>query len=198
MLIFMMYLFTFTGVSLLLLAASIKLKLLFPLTSHNKLIVAVSTFHLKFPKRMITPNKTHIIAIHDSAKKIAIGTYPSSLPKKASAVLYSFDEIMGSEIVENALTLTKATKTSRLSRIVFNNEITAATDNIEDISELILKIYIKSIETPVYCISFLPGELPLQKSDARYTQAFSDALELHRLVIEILTNDNSSSLNAFT
>jgi hypothetical protein len=190
MLSFIAYIFAFAGVSMLLISIIIKIKLTFPGTAENKLIAALSSYRIKFQKRWITPNKTQIIALSDTAKKIAIGTLSSGQHSKAKAVLYSFDDIAGCEIVENAFTLTKVTETSRISRIVLKDGNPGTPDDTDAITELVLKIYIKNSETPVYSLSFLPGELVLNKSDARYTQALTEILQIHKAVGEIVAKDN--------
>lgn len=188
------------GIALLLTALIIKLNLLYPSTDLNKLLVATSSFKVKFTKQFITPNQSHIIAFNEPYRKMAIGICYPNTSKKAIATLYTFDEILGSEIVENALTLSKVTKTSHINRTLHKNnpnstfnvkirDVMEVGESSEIIGELTLKIYINSIETPVYYISFLPGLLPIPETTSLYTHAFSQVLQLHDVIRGIVSID---------
>ncbi|MCL6602892.1 MAG: hypothetical protein K6T94_08470 [Paenibacillus sp.] len=180
MLIFLVYLFSFIGSSLLFIAAIIKLKLVFPLTDHNKLIAAVSLFKIKFPVQFITSNNTCIVAINKTSRKVAIGTISSTFQNKPTANLYAFDEILGCEIVENSLTLSKVTKTSLISR----REIEIG----EEITELTINIYINAAKVKVLSISILPDQLSLIRTEHQYTQIFTEALHLYQLLTEVVVD----------
>ncbi|KGE17341.1 hypothetical protein [Paenibacillus wynnii] len=200
MLIFLMYLFTFIGASLLCIAAMIKLILMFPITDHHKLIAAVSSFRMKFPRQLIASNKSCIVAYNENLRKIAIGTFPYSSQKKAIANLYSFDQILGCEIIENALTITKVSKTSLINRRVADHtEVKPATIHTEEITELTLIIYIQALTTQILHISLLPKQFALKPSDSRYPQIYSEALLLYQTLKSIVTfsefNDDSESQN---
>lgn len=200
MLIFILYSCAVIGIALLLTAAIIKLNLLYPSTDLNKLLVVVSSFKVKFTNRFITPNKSHIIAFNEPYRKMAIGINDPNTNKKAIAKLYTFDDIIGSEIVENALTLSKVSKTSHIHRTLNNDnkgrifsvnhvEPSEVDESTAIIGELTLKIYINSPETPVYYISFLPGLLPIPESNSQYTHAFSQVLQVHDLIRGIVSRD---------
>lgn len=102
----------------------------------------------------------------------------------SSAALYTFDVILGSEIVENALTLTKVSKTSRITssgaktgtgKVLDAAAVDGTTNRQEDgtpeeIIELTLKIYLSSTDTPVLSIPFLPRQVPANKSDPGYSR----------------------------
>ncbi|MDQ0194873.1 hypothetical protein [Paenibacillus wynnii] len=198
MLIFLVYLFTFIGASLLMIAAMIKLTLMFPLTDHHKLIAAVSSFRMKFPRQLIASNKSCIVAYNENSRKVAIGTILSSSQKKAIANLYSFDQIVGCEIIENALTLTKVSKTSLINRRAIDRaEVKPATIHTGDITELTLIIYIQALTVQPLQISLLPQQLPLKPSDSRYTQIYSEALLLYQTLKSIVSftefSDDSES-----
>ncbi|WP_379126878.1 hypothetical protein [Paenibacillus sp. sgz500958] len=198
MLIVLMYLFTFIGVSLLLLAAVLKLKRMFPRSDPDKLIVAVTAVQKKFSKHFMTPNHTHIIALDDTARTLSIGSFTSSSAGQTAAVLLSYEDIAGCEILENALTLTKVSRTSRINRISVssmtdravisgNNALYEAADNAETIHELVLKIYISRADLPSFQISFLPGTVPISKTDIRYCRAFEELLQLHSSIRAIVS-----------
>ena len=200
MLSFSMYLFTFIGASMLLIAAMIKLTLMFPLTDRHKLIAAVSSFKVKFPRQLIASNKSCIVAYNEKLRKVAIGTFLSSSQKKAIANLYSFDQILGCEIIENALTLTKVSKTSLINRRAEDHtEVKPAAIHTGEISELTLIIYIQASTTQVLHISLLPKQFPLKPSDSRYTLIYSEALLLYQTLKSIVSfdefNEDSESQN---
>lgn len=178
MLIFLVYLFSFIGTSLLFIAAIIKLKLVFPRTDHNKLIAAVSLFKIKFPVQFITSNNSCIVALNKTSRKVAIGTISSTIPKKPTVNLYAFDDILGCEIIENSLTLTKVSKTSLISR----REIEIG----DEITELTINIYFKAVKVKDLSISILPDQLSLRRTDHRYTQIFTEALHLYQLLTEVV------------
>jgi len=198
MLIFFMYLFAFTGIALLLTAAVLKLKYLFPGSDRNRLIVAISLHKMKFPMRFITPSNSHIISLNESTRTVAIGSFTAGASKKAASVLLPFEDIAGCEIVENALTLTKVSRTSRISRsfisavpggaaVAGNGAIYSTADKSEVVKELVLKIYINRPDLPSFHISFLPGFMPISKTDARYTRAFSELIQLHTLIHKMIS-----------
>lgn len=200
MLTFLMYLSATMGLALLLTAAIIKINLLYPSTDLKKLLVATSSFKVKFTKQFITPNQTHLIAFNEPYRKMAIGICYPNTSKKAKATLYSFDDIVGSEIVENALTLSKVTKMSQFHRTLQKNSLNSTfsvkvsnvledDESTEIIGELTLKIYMNSPETPVYYISFLPGLHPIPESNGLYTHAFTQVLQLHDMIRRIVSND---------
>ncbi|MEK4475120.1 hypothetical protein NSQ91_18010 [Paenibacillus sp. FSL R7-0048] len=191
MLIILMYLFAILGVVLILSAAIIKLKTLSASSEISKLVNATSSFNISFTKTFIPPNQSHLIALNEPNKKLAIGTKNPKSNKKAVAKLYSFDNVMGSEIVVNALTLSKVSKRHQNSKTTATSaDINVLKDTDEEanvIEELTLKIYMNSKETPVYCISFLPGLLPIQQSDNQYKEAYSQVQQLHALFRSIVS-----------
>ncbi|MEK3865524.1 hypothetical protein MHH60_18820 [Paenibacillus sp. FSL H7-0716] len=191
MLIILMYLFAILGVVLILSAAIIKLKTLSASSEISKLVNATSSFNIIFTKTFIPPNQSHLIALNEPNKKLAIGTKNPKSNKKAVAKLYSFDNVMGSEIVVNALTLSKVSKRQQNSKTTATSaDINVLKDTDEEanvIEELTLKIYMNSKETPVYCISFLPGLLPIQQSDNQYKEAYSQVQQLHALFRSIVS-----------
>ena len=66
-------------------------------------------------RRFITPDESHLIALDEEGQALAIGLLHPGKPEPATATMYTFDAILGAEIVENALTLSKVSKTSRIS-----------------------------------------------------------------------------------
>ena len=191
MLIFLMYMFAILGVVLILSAGILELKKLSTSSALSKLLNATSSFNIIFTKTFIPPNQTHMIALNESYKKIAIGTSNPKISKKAVAKLYSFDNVMGSEIVVNALTLSKVSKRQQNSKATASsadiNVLKSADDETGVIQELTLKIYMNSNETPVYSISFLPGSLPIQQSDTQYKEANSQVQHLHAFFRSIVS-----------
>lgn len=111
--------------------------------------------------------------------------------QKAIAKLYSFDNIMGSEIVVNALTLSKVSKRQQNSKSTASsadiNVVNSFDEEADVIEELTLKIYMNSNEIPVYSISFLPGLLPIQQSDNQYKEAYSQVQQLHAFFRSIVS-----------
>lgn len=208
MLILLMYMFAILGIGLLLAAAVLQYKLSYPSSNLNKLARSLSAFNLKFPQRFVTPDESHIIALDEAGQTLAIGMYHPGSGENAKATLYTFDAILGSEIVENALTLTKVSKTSRITSSVIKpasgiskpagagntghnanekeNE-NPDTDRSEEIKELTLKIYLSSADTPVLSIPFLPHLEPAKKSDLQYSLAFSEVQHVHEAIREIVS-----------
>ncbi|MEK4040612.1 MULTISPECIES: hypothetical protein [Paenibacillus] len=191
MLIILVYLFAILGVVLILSAAIIKLKTLSTSSDISMLVNAAASFNIIFTKTFIPPNQSHLIALNEPNKKLAIGTRNPKNNKKAVAKLYSFDNVMGSEIVVNALTLSKVSKRQQNSKTTATsadiNVLKEADEEANVIEELTLKIYMNSKETPVYCISFLPGLLPIQQSDNQYKEAYSQVQQLHALFRSIVS-----------
>ncbi|MEK4288412.1 MULTISPECIES: hypothetical protein [Paenibacillus] len=191
MLIILVYLFAILGVVLILSAAIIKLKTLSTSSDISMLVNAAASFNIIFTKTFIPPNQSHLIALNEPNKKLAIGTRNPKSNKKAVAKLYSFDNVMGSEIVVNALTLSKVSKRQQNSKTTATsadiNVLKEADEEANVIEELTLKLYMNSKETPVYCISFLPGLLPIQQSDNQYKEAYSQVQQLHALFRSIVS-----------
>lgn len=202
MLIFLMYMFAVLGAILLLAAAVLQYKLSYPSSNLNKLARSLSPFNLKFPQRFVTPDESHIIALDEAGKTLAIGMYYPGRQENATATLYTFDAILGSEIVENALTLTKVSKTSRITSSVIKPgsglgkpagagntryNANADADHTEEIKELTLKIYLSSADTPVLSIPFLPNLEPAKKSDLEYSLAFSEVQHVHEAIRGIVS-----------
>ncbi|OMD41708.1 hypothetical protein [Paenibacillus odorifer] len=183
MLIFLMYIFGIIGVVLILSAGFLELKKLSTSSDLSKLLNAISSFNIIFTKTFIPPNQSHLIALNESYKKIAIGSSDPKTRKKAIAKLYSFDNVMGSEIVVNALTHSKVSKRQQSSKATASsaniNVLNSADEEASVIEELTLKIYMNSSEMPVYSISFLPGLLPIKQSDNQYKEAYSQVQQLH-------------------
>ncbi|WP_342481204.1 hypothetical protein NST07_05900 [Paenibacillus sp. FSL L8-0340] len=201
MLIVLMYMFAALGAGLLLAAAVLRHKLSDPSSDLNKLIHTLADFNLKFSKRFITPDKSHIIALDEGGKQLAIGMYSPDNHETSSAALYTFDVILGSEIVENALTLTKVSKTSRITssgaktgtgKVLDAAAVDGTTNRQEDgkpeeIIELTLKIYLSSTDTPVLSIPFLPRQVPANKSDPGYSQALMEVQHVHEMIRDIVS-----------
>ncbi|ETT46542.1 MULTISPECIES: hypothetical protein [Paenibacillus] len=191
MLIILVYLFAILGVVLILSAAIIKLKTLSTSSDISMLVNAAASFNIIFTKTFIPPNQSHLIALNEPNKKLAIGTRNPKSNKKAVAKLYSFDNVMGSEIVVNALTLSKVSKRQQNSKTTATsadiNVLKEPDEEANVIEELTLKIYMNSKETPVYCISFLPGLLPIRQSDNQYKEAYSQVQQLHALFRSIVS-----------
>ncbi|MDF9842138.1 MULTISPECIES: hypothetical protein [unclassified Paenibacillus] len=202
MLIFLMYMFAVLGVSLLLAAAVLKCRLSYPSSNLTRLARAVGSFNLNFPRRFVTPDQSHIIALDEAGRTLAIGSCNPGKAEHATAQLYTFDTILGSEIIENALTLTKVSKTCRITSSANKNgdrsgrpdtviNSVHSTDAIqadeEEVKELTLKIYLSSADTPVLSIPFLPGIAPARKSDREYTLAFSEVQHVHEAIREIVS-----------
>jgi hypothetical protein len=188
MLIFTMYLFAILGVALILSAVIIKFR--FPSTAHSKLLIAINSFNIKFTKTYITPNQSHIIAINETYKKIAIGINYPKKNKKATAKLYTFKDILGSEVIVNGLTLSKVSKRLQNSKMTATSADINMVNDPDDtnvIGDLTLKIYFNRKGTAVYSISFLPGLLPMQQSNVQYTQAYSQVQQLHGIIRSILS-----------
>lgn len=198
MLHFLMYMFTILGISLLLAAAVLQIKLSHPSSTRNKPAHGIPSFNSKFPEQYITPDKSHIIALNDEGKHMAVGIYDPLSPEGTAPTMFPYENILGSEIVENALTLTKVSKTSRITTsavrrapgIVTHSSIietNPGAETAEEINELTLKIYLDSAETPVLSIPFLPGPSPAKKSDSTYSQAFSEAQQVHEMLRGIVS-----------
>ncbi|WP_340003525.1 hypothetical protein MHH52_15805 [Paenibacillus sp. FSL K6-0276] len=191
MLIFLIYLFAILGVVLILSAGILELKKLSTSSELSKLLNAISSFNIIFSKTFIPPNQSHLIALNEPYKKIAIGTSNPKTSKKAIAKLYSFDNVLGSEIVVNALTLSKVSKRQQSSKTTASsaniNVLNSADEEASVIEELTLKIYMNSSEMPVYSISFLPGLLPIKQSDNQYKEAYSQVQQLHAFFRSIIS-----------
>ncbi|KAI7261299.1 hypothetical protein KC345_g9795 [Hortaea werneckii] len=191
--------FAVLGVSLLLSAAVLQFRLSHPKTSGgNGVTHALSAFNLKFPQRFITPDESHLIALDEDGQTMAIGLLYPGNQEPATATLYTFDAILGAEIVENALTLSKVSKTSRITTSAprirpsmaaaqGSAEAAQSMDNAEEIKELTLKIYLSSADTPVVSIPFLPRLLPARKTDSQYSAAFSEAQQVHERIRDIVS-----------
>lgn len=191
MLIFLIYMFAILGVALILSAVILELKKLSASSELAKLLNAISSFNIIFTKTFIPPNQSHLIALNESYKKIAIGSSDPKTSKKAIAKLYSFDNVTGSEIVVNALTLSKVSKRQQNSKTTASsaniNVLNSGDEEADVIEELTLKIYMNSNEIPVYSISFLPGLLPIQQSDNQYKEAYSQVQQLHAFFRSIVS-----------
>lgn len=202
MLIVLMYMFAVLGVGLLLAAAVLQFRRSYSSRELNKLIHALSAFNLDFQRRFITPDHSHIIALDEEERQLAVGIYYPDKQESATASLYTFEAILGSEIVENALTLTKISKTSRITSSPAHPaplqvteaaaERMSATDrepeeDAEEVKELTLKIYLNSPETPVLSIPFLPAFAPAKKCDQAYSEAITKAQHVHELIREIIS-----------
>lgn len=74
MLIILVYLFAILGVVLILSAAIIKLKTLSTSSDISMLVNAAASFNIIFTKTFIPPNQSHLIALNEPNKKLAIGT----------------------------------------------------------------------------------------------------------------------------
>lgn len=195
MLIFLMYMFAVLGIALLLAAVVLQFKLSYPSSNLNKLARSLGSFNLKFPQRYVTPDESHIIALDEDGKTLAIGMYDPGRQENVTATLYTFDAILGSEIIENALTLAKVSKTSRITSSAIkpgsgSGKPAGAGDDAdptEEITELTLKIYLSSADTPVLSIPFLPGAAPAKKSDLEYSLAFSEVQHVHEAIRGIVS-----------
>ncbi|WP_339254037.1 hypothetical protein [Paenibacillus sp. FSL P2-0136] len=199
MLMILVYLFAVLGVSLLLLAAVLQYRLSRPRAAgHSGATHALSAFSLKFPQRFITPDESHLIALDEEGQALAIGLLHPGKPEPATATLYTFDAILGAEIVENALTLSKVSKTSRITTsaprtragTAVSYEFTEPVQGgspAEEIRELTLRIYFSSADTPVVSIPFLPPRLPARKTDLQYSAAFLEAQQVHERIRDIVS-----------
>ncbi|MEC0170374.1 hypothetical protein [Paenibacillus graminis] len=198
MLIFLMYMFAILGISLLLAAAVLQIKLSSSSSARNKPAYGLTFFNSNFSEQYITPDKSHIIALDEEGKQMAVGFYNPGSQEAASPAMFPFEHILGSEIVENALTLTKISKTSRITTSPAGQTLGAAlqsgttavnldADNAEEINELTLIIYLDSADTPVLSIPFLPGLTPAKKCDLQYSQALSKARQVHEMIRGIVS-----------
>lgn len=82
MLIILVYLFAILGVVLILSAAIIKLKTLSTSSDISMLVNAAASFNIIFTKTFIPPNQSHLIALNEPNKKLAIGTRNPKSNKK--------------------------------------------------------------------------------------------------------------------
>ncbi|WNS41156.1 hypothetical protein [Paenibacillus sp. MMS20-IR301] len=200
MLMFLVYMFAVLGMVLLLSAAVLQFKLSHPPASgQHKITHALSAFNLKFPQRFVTPDEAHLIALDDDGQTMAIGLLHPGKPEPVTATLYKFEAILGAEIVENALTLSKVSKTSRITTSAPRirggaagdsqsaAEADSAAGSAEEIRELTLKIYLSSTDTPVLSIPFLPGLHPARKDDLVYSAAFLEAQQVHERIRDIVS-----------
>ncbi|CQR53356.1 hypothetical protein [Paenibacillus riograndensis] len=197
MLNFLMYLFALLGVSLLLAAGILQIKLSSASSARNKPASGLTPFNYNFTEQYITPDKSHIIALDEKGKQMAVGFCNPASPEAASPAMFPFEHILGSEIVEKALTLTKVSKTSRITTSPARQTPGAApsgttainldTDHAEEITELTLIIYLNSADTPVLSIPFLPGLTPAKKSDSQYSQALCTARQVHEMIRGIVS-----------
>lgn len=200
MLIILMYMFAVLGVALLLSAAVLQFIRSRPKASGQmEAIHALSAFNLKFPQRFITPDESHLIALDEDGQTMAIGLLHPGKQEPATATMYTFDTILGAEIVENALTLSKVSKTSRITTSAprirpgiaasqgFTEAVQPAIGNAEEIKELTLKIYLSNADTPVVSIPFLPRMLPARKTDLLYSAAFLEAQQVHERIRDIVS-----------
>ncbi|OKP94682.1 hypothetical protein [Paenibacillus sp. P32E] len=198
MLYFLMYMFAVLGISLLLTAAVLQIKRSHPSSTRNMSAYGLASFNSKFHEQYITPDKSHIIALDEEGRHMAVGIYDPFSPEGTAPAMFLYEHILGSEIVENALTLAKVSKTSRITTsavrrtpgIVAHSstiETNPGTETAEEINELTLKIYLDSADTPVLSIPFLPGPSPAKKSDSAYSQAFSEAQQVHEMLRGILS-----------
>jgi len=196
MLIFLVYLFAAVGITMLMFAIVIKLKLAFPLKDRTKLIAAAASFNMKFPHQFINHNHTCIIAYNEHTNTIVIGTYNPRLDPKVTASIYPYSDISGCELIENALTIKKVSKTCLIEqrKNVTNIEPAKVTYHKEEITELILKIYIKSLVTPVIQISFLPKNQLIKKTDTSYINALADAHQCYQILKRIVMMDSHSEI----
>ncbi|WP_150265523.1 hypothetical protein [Paenibacillus tepidiphilus] len=103
------------GTALLVAAAVLQFRLVAPPAPLHTLARSLAPFNLSFPERFITPDQSHIIALDDNGKSLAVGSYLPGTEAPPVARLYSFEAILGSELVENSLTLSKVSKTSRIT-----------------------------------------------------------------------------------
>ncbi|WP_340021668.1 hypothetical protein MHI24_22060 [Paenibacillus sp. FSL K6-1096] len=199
MLMILVYVFGVLGVSFLLSAAVLQFRLYRSgAAGGNEAAMALSAFSLKFPQRFITPDESHLIALDVDGQTLAIGQLHPGQPEPATAAVYRFDAILGAELVENALTLSKVSKTSRITTSAPRVRLSAgmastsaeavpAAGGAEEINELTLKIYLSSEETPVVSIPFLPRTQPACKTDLHYSAALMEAHQVHERIRSIVS-----------
>ncbi|WP_379154790.1 hypothetical protein [Paenibacillus sp. sgz5001063] len=198
MLIFLMYMFAGLGIALLLAAAVLQIQRSSSPPARNTPAFGMASFNCKFTEQYITPDHCHIIALDEEGHNLAVGRYDPGSPEAAVPTLFPCEQILGSEIVENALTLTKVSKTSRITTSASRRTPGLAVksgvlhtaqgpDNTEEIKELTLKIYLNSADTPVLSIPFLPRLAPAKKCDLQYSQAFSQVQQIHEKIRGIVS-----------
>ncbi|WP_238652404.1 hypothetical protein [Paenibacillus piscarius] len=199
MLMILVYVFGVLGVSCLLSAAVLQYRLSRSgKAGGGEAALALSAFSLKFPQRFITPDKSHLIALDEDGQTLAIGQLHPGQPEPATAAVYRFDTILGAELVENALTLSKVSKTSRIitspPRMRQNTgmapasaDVVPVNANAEEVSELTLKIYLNSEETPVVSIPFLPRVQPARRTDLHYSAALMEAHQVQERIRSIVS-----------
>ncbi|KWX79265.1 hypothetical protein [Paenibacillus jilunlii] len=198
MLIVLMYIFALLGVSLLLAAGILQVRLSSASSARNKPASGLTSFNFNFTEQVITPDKSHIIALDEESKQMAVGFCNPASQEAGSPAMFPFEHILGSEIVENALTLTKVSKTSRITTSPVRQNPGAAaqsgttavkldTGDTEEITELTLIIYLDSADTPVLSIPFLPDLTPAKKCDLQYSQALSKARQIHEMIRGIVS-----------
>lgn len=143
-------------------------------------------------------DKSHLIALDEGGRTLAIGHLRPGQPEPATAAVYRFDAILGAELVENALTLSKVSKTSRITTspprtrqstgmAPASAEAVPVTASTEEVRELTLKIYLSSEETPVVSIPFLPRVQPTRKTDLHYSAALMEAHLMHERIRNIVS-----------
>lgn len=200
MLMILVYVFGVLGVSCLLSAAVLQYRLSRSgAAGGGEAALALSAFSLKFPQRFITPDKSHLIALDEDGQTLAIGQLHPGQPEPATAAVYSFNAILGAELVENALTLSKVSKTSRITTSLPSTRLStgmapASAEAVqlnasaeEEVSELTLKIYLSSEETPVVSIPFLPRVQPARRTDLHYSAALLEAHQVHERIRNIVS-----------
>lgn len=199
MLMILVYVFGVLGVLCLLSAAVLHYRLSRSgAAGGRKAALALSAFSLKFPQRFITPDESHLIALDEDGQALAIGQLHPGQTEPATAAVYSFDAILGAELVENALTLSKVSKTSRITpsapRIRQSTgmppapaEPVSVAGSAEEVHELTLKIYLSSAETPVVSIPFLPRVQPARKTDLHYSAALMEAHQVQERIRSIVS-----------
>ncbi|UQZ35145.1 hypothetical protein C2I18_17400 [Paenibacillus sp. PK3_47] len=194
----LVYLFAALGVALLLAAVVLRFRLSCPPSGLKQLSCTLAALDVAFSKQFITPDNSHIIALDDTGKQLAIGMYHPDKEQQGAAKLYTFDSILGAEIIENALTLSKVGKTSLITSspvkrgpVRLREELWDRPDGSreaeEEINELTLKIYLSSTDTPVLAIPFLPGRQPAKKSDEDYSRAYLAARQVHEAIRGIVS-----------
>lgn len=147
-------------------------------------------------KRLYTFNNESLISIDDKSEKLVI----TMLDKNK---VFSFKEIIESEIIYDDVTVTKTSRSSQIGGAVVGGLVaggvgaiigglSANTKSINKIKKVSLKLMVDSTVNPNHKITLFENPVELDKDDIRILPSLKDAEDWHS-IFKVIINRNSST-----
>lgn len=140
-------------------------------------------------QRFISEDKKHVVAIDEGSKKVCFVDNNFGIGKR----IYSYKELMRSEIVEDGVSITNTSRSSQLGGAILGGMIAGGVGAVvgalsgsqmteSHVKSITLQITTNDTRTPIQYIKFLFLQEAIAKNTVRYQQAIKEANRWHGLI----------------